>query len=168
MKKQFPLFALILIAIVLFSGCYTLSGISIDPTVKTFKVDLFENNANFIEPTYALDLTEGLKERIINNSRLVYADKNPDIEFVGTIVSFKNTSEAPQAGATAAINRLTVRVKIELIHHLNEEESWKKTMPARFSDYGQSELYTNVKDDLIEDINDQLLTDIFNEAFTNW
>ncbi len=151
------------------SNCsISLSGISIDPNIKTFNVERFENIADLLEPTLAIDLTEALKDRIRNSSRLEWSNKDPDIIFTGTITGFRITSEAPQAGATSAINQLTINLRIEYEEVNNDDKAWKKTF-SRFANFPGNSAFNTVKDPLIEEISEYLVQDIFNEAFAkNW
>ena len=70
MKGILKSIAIIFLAFFQWQCSISLSGISIDPNIDTFNVETFENNADLVEPTLALDLTEALKERIRNSSRL--------------------------------------------------------------------------------------------------
>ena len=146
----------------------SLSGISIDPNIDTFNVETFQNTSDLIEPTLALDLTEALKDRIRNSSRLDWNKKKPDIIFSGTITGYRISSEAPQAGATSAFNQLTINLRIEYEEVNNEDKSWKKTF-SRFAQFPANQDFNSVKDPLIEEITEYLIQDIFNEAFAkNW
>ena len=146
----------------------SLSGISIAPDVKTFHVELFENNADLVEPTLAITLTEALKDRIRNSSRLDWDKKKPDLIFYGTISTFTISSEAPQAGATTGFNQLRIGVNIEFEDTKNDKNSWKKRF-SRFANFGANQDFSAVKDQLIEEINEFIVQDIFNEAFAkNW
>jgi hypothetical protein len=86
------------------SGCYSFSGITIDPNVQTYKVNLYEDNTLDALPGLDQIFTEDLKEKIRTQSRLTYADQNPDVEFTGAIVDYRITSEAPQQGDRLTIN----------------------------------------------------------------
>ncbi|HMR43625.1 MAG TPA: LptE family protein [Saprospiraceae bacterium] len=150
------------------SGCYSLSGISIDPNSKTFFVNQFENRAAFIEPIFSIDLTERLKDRIRSSSRLFLSENNADLTFSGVISNFYISAEAPQAGAVPAFNRLNVSISVELESAKNEKENWKKTF-TRYVDFPNDQTFESVKTELMDEVIKQLVDDIFNEAFTkNW
>ena len=120
------------------------------------------------EPTLAINLTEALKDRIRNSSRLQWSNKEPDIIFTGVITNLRVSSEAPQAGATSAINQLTINVRIEYEDISNEDNNWKRTF-SRFANFPGNQDFNSVKDELIEEISEFLIQDIFNEAFAkNW
>ena len=164
MKK---LLTLVVSTCLLASGCYSFRGISIDPAVRTYYVGQFRNNAVNSPPTLEVTLTEDLKEKIRTESRLLLEETNPDIEFQGTVVDFRVTSEAPQPGETTAINRLTIVTAIEYIDNTNEDKGWKQNF-SFFFDFPSSTDLISIQDDAIRVISDQLMEDIFNKAFTDW
>lgn len=149
------------------SSCYSFSGISIDPSVQTYYVAQFKNNALNAPPILEQTVTEQLKEKIRTESRLTFNDTSPDIEFEGSIVDFRVTSEAPQPGESTAINRLTIITAVEYINNFNEEKGWKSNF-SFFFDFPSSQDLSQVQDQAIEVILDQMMEDIFNKAFTDW
>lgn len=156
-----------LLLAVIFSGCYSFSGITIDPNVKTYKVNLYDDKTQEALPGLDQIFTEGLKEKIRTQSRLIYADQNPDVEFTGSIVDYRITSEAPQQGETAAINRLTIKVLVDFKNYRNEEKNWKKNFDF-FFDFDSATDFTVVQDEAVDVILTQINEYIFNEAFNDW
>ena len=160
-------FAVLLLLISLLSGCYSFRGISIDRNVTTYYVENFKNNATSALPAMEQLFTENLKEKIRTDTRLIYNDETPDIEFKGTLVDFRISSEAPQPGELVAINRLTIVLAIEFINHLDEEKNWRNNF-SHFFDFSSSTDFAAVQDEAVEAIQLQLMEDIFNKAFTDW
>lgn len=159
--------AFLLLIPFLLNQCYSLRGISIDPNVKTYFVGQFKNNATNAPPTLHQNFTEALKEKIRTESRLIYADTDPDIEFKGAIVDFRVSSEAPQPGELTALNRLTITTAIEYIDHKDEKKGWKSNF-SFFYDFPSSQDLLSIQEDAISVISNQMMEDIFNKAFTNW
>lgn len=161
--------ALAALLIVIFSNCsVSLRSASIEPTIKTFHIELLENKSSFVEPTLALNLTEALKDYIRNNSRLDYNPNNPDIIFSGDISTYRISSEAPQAGATTGFNKLTIGLRIDYEDVNDENKNWKKTF-SRFENFSAEADFASVSDGLNTTISEYLAQDVFNEAFAkNW
>lgn len=154
------------------SGCgssngYSLKGISIPPDVGTYYVSQFNNNALNAPPTLAIEVTEALKEKIRRETRLILNETDPDIEFKGTVVDFRVTSEAPQPGEFSALNRLTIVTAVEYISNKNEEDGFKRNF-SFFFDFPADQDLAAVETEAITAILDQMMEDIFNVAFTNW
>ena len=161
---------LLLGSILLLQNCYSFRGISIDPTINTFYVAQFENRAPNATPTLAPDFTERLKDKIRNESRLIYTDTDPDVEFVGSISNYRVTSEAPQPGEQVSFNRLTIGVSVEYINNREPDEKKRVTKINKsfYSEFPSDQNLFDVQDELIQTITIQLVEDIFTAAFTNW
>ncbi len=163
------LFSTLLLTLLLIgqSACYSFKGISIDPTISTFYVTLFDNTTNDAPPTLGQDFTEVLRDKIRNESRLNLKDTDPDIDFTGSISSFRVSAEAPEPGQTTSFNRLTIAVSVEYINNRDEDNKWKRNF-SYFANFPANQNLLEVQDQLISTINDQIVEDIFNFAFTDW
>jgi hypothetical protein len=160
------LFFFLLIAIIA-PSCYTFSGISIGDNVKTYYVGRFKDNATNAPPTLAQTLTNALDQKVRTEARLVENNITPDIEFKGTLVDFRVTSEAPRPDETTALNRLTVTTAIEYVNNVETDKGWKKNF-SHFFDFPSSQDLSSVQDAAITEITDQIMEYIFNEAFQDW
>ena len=89
------------------------------------------------------------------------------MEFTGYISDYRVTVSAPQPGEEVAFNRLTIYVKVEYTDHKNEDNNWNKTFNF-FSEFPADQNLLDVQDDLHATIIEQLVSDIFSDAFTNW
>lgn len=154
------------IASLLFQGCYSFRGVSISPEVRTYYVEQFRSNAENAPPALEQTLTEALKEKIRTESRLIFTDVNPHVEFKGTIVDFRVTSEAPRPGELTAINRLTINVAIEFKNIVDKKE-WRNNF-SFFFDFPSTRDLASIQNEAILAISNQLMEDIFNKAFTDW
>lgn len=170
--KCIPFYLILFIASFANNGCnpsfgYSFKGISIPTDVKTFYVDLFENQDAEAVPTLPRDLTEKLKDKIRRESNLQYNDTDPDIEFSGAITRFQVTAEAPKADEQIGFNKLTIAVNINFTNNKNEKADWKQQFS--FDDFFEPDQnLLDVQDNLIDNITDELVDRIFNKAFTNW
>lgn len=149
------------------SGCYSFTGVSLDPGIQTYYVAPFRDNADNAPAAISTDFTEALKEKIRTQSRLTYTETDPDIEFQGAIVDYRITSEAPQPGERTSLNRLTIVTAVEYINHRSEEEGWKNNF-SFFFDFDSTTDFTSVEDEATRTISAQIMEDVFNKAFTDW
>jgi len=149
----------LLFTLAAFQGCYSLSGVSIGPDVNTYFVVQFRSNAANAPPTLEQTLTEALKEKIRTESRLVLDEIDPDVDFSGTVVDYRVTSEAPQPGELTAI--------VEYTNHREEGKNWRSNF-SFFFDFPSSQDLASVQNEAIQAITTQLVEDIFNKAFTDW
>ncbi len=153
---------------ILDSGCtFKLNGYSIPVEAKTFYVGNFKLTAPNAPITITQTFAESLKDKISKESSLKYSDKDPHLEFNGTIQRYDVTSVAPQPDETTAFNRLTITISVEYTDHLNPKNQWTKSF-SHFADFSSATNLLTVQDELIVTIFDQVLEDIFNQAFNNW
>ena len=158
---------LLLLLPLLGTGCYSLSGISIDPNAQTYYVEPFDLSVDEAPPNLPQTFSEALRERIRTNTPLKALEDGPDIKFSGSIVGWQVTSEAPEPGETTAFNRLTITVAVEYEDAIDPSRGWRRRFPF-FSNYSSEQNLLDIQDVLIEEITEQLIEDVFNAAFTNW
>lgn len=150
-------------------GCYSFRGISIDPNVNTFFIQNFEVSAASAPPTLAVTFTERLKDKIRNETRLTLKSTEPDIEFTGKVRDFRVVPVAPQPGQLVALNRLEIVLDVMYTDHKNEAKSWASSRPFQhFAEFPNDKDLLSIQDQLIRQIFDQVLEDIFNATFNDW
>ena len=164
MVKHIFIFAFICLFI---TGCYSFKGIAIPPDVNSYVVNNFLNNAPQAPGDINQRFSEALRAKIRNESRLIYNDVSPDIEFSGSITSFRLSPEAPQAGNTVALNKVEITVSVDFKNNVTDEKSWKKQF-SFFRTFPSDKDFISIQDGLINEIFKQLMENIFNEAFTGW
>jgi hypothetical protein len=148
------------------SGGYSFTGASIGEA-ETIRVHHFPNRASVVNPTLSNTFTEALKDKFVQQTDLNLTNSNADMEFEGEITSYRITPQAIQGNQTAALNRLTVSVKVKFINRTDESQNFETSFSA-YSEYESSKSLSNVETDLIEEIVEKLTEDIFNKAVVNW
>lgn len=162
------LFASLLAA--LFSACtitITMSGASIPENLNTFSVQYINNRAPLVNPDLSSTLTEKLKDRIQNESRLGLVNENGDVDFSGDITAYSTQPMAVKADAVSAQTRLTVTVKIRCRNAKDPQKDWEQSFSA-YQDYDSENNLADVEADLVDLIVDELTENIFNKAFADW
>ena len=161
----------ILLLIFVSSSCYSFRGISIPSEVYTFNVENFDNRALEATPGLAQLFTLALKDRIRNESRLKETSGNEvaDVEFSGFISKFETTPLAPKPDEQTALQQLKIYVKVEAKYKEDKfiENEFNQTFNFQV-EYPSDQNLLDIQDVLVEEIFEQITTDIFNKAFTNW
>ncbi|MBQ5634960.1 MAG: LptE family protein [Alistipes sp.] len=168
MKKIIAIFSAAVC--LLLTGCtvkYTLSGASIPPEAKTFSVAYFPNNAPLVAPILSATLTDELTQRFATRTRLVQVPEGGDFAFEGEIIGYTSTTSSVSSGDYAVQNRLTITVKVKFTNAIDDKLSYNKNFSA-YADYDSTRLLTEVEGELITEIVEQLVTDIFMSAAANW
>ncbi len=157
----------LLLALSVLSGCYSFKGTSIPPEAKTYVVLDFIKS----DPAAPIDIenrfSEALRDKIRNESRLKYSEIDPDIQFEGSISKYHIDYEAPDEGTTVDLGKLTITVKVEYQSNVIEKDKWNKTY-NKFRTYASNENLSDIEDELIDEIFDQITEAVFNDAFSSW
>lgn len=148
-------------------GFYSFSGTSIPQEVKTFSVSYFENNAPINSPLLSQTITEGLKQKFISETNLSIEERNGDFDFSGEITSFTVTPVSAQSTDNAQLNRLTIQIAVKLVCSSDDKISFEQTF-SNFQDFDATINFSDVENDLVEEISDMLIQSIFNKAAINW
>lgn len=176
MRRLISLFAIAIITTVslcVTSSCgykvtYNLSGGSIPPEAKTFSVAYFPNNAPMVAPTLSNVLTEGLRDKFSRQTRLQQVEEGGDFAFEGEITNYSSTTASVSSGDYALQNRLTITVKVSFQNAVDQTTSFNAKTFSSYADYDASQLLVDVQDQLIEEIVEDLVNDIYMAAAGNW
>lgn len=176
MRRLFSIFTIALITAVSLcftSSCgykvtYNLSGGSIPPEAKTFSVAYFPNNAPMVAPTLSNVLTEGLRDKFSRQTRLQQVEEGGDFAFEGEITNYTSTTASVSSGDYALMNRLTITVKVNFQNAVDQTTSFNAKTFSSYADYDASQLLVDVQDQLIEEIVEDLVNDIYMAAAGNW
>lgn len=158
------------IAVATLGGCtvkYSFTGASIPLDAKTVSVPYFPNNAPMVAPTLSSTLTSALQDKFASQTSLQVVDNGGDLAFEGEITNYTSTPAAVTAAETAAMNRLTITVKVKFTNIYEPQNNYNKTFSA-FAEYEATQLLQDVQEDLIGEITEQLVQEIFNAAVANW
>jgi hypothetical protein len=167
-KKSIRVFALPLLLCI--QGCaiqVTFDGASIPENVNTVSVQRFENRAAYVNPVLSQTFTEGLKDRIVNGSRLTLAEGTGDVDFSGEITGYDTEPLAIQADAISTETRLTVRMNVRYENFKDPEKSWDSSFSA-YRDFPSEQNITAIEGELVDEIVEELTENIFNKAFADW
>ena len=146
---------------------YSFTGASIDPEIKTFSVSYFPNNAPLVQPTLSQSFTDALKEILTSQTDLILVKSGGDLRFSGEITGYSTRPIAIQGNETAAMNRLSVTIKVQFENTFDDKQSFETNF-TRYQDYESSLSLSAVEGTLIDEINEQLVEDVFNKAVVNW
>lgn len=167
MRKTIYIGFVILLAFLSGCGMYSFSGASISPEVKTFSVQYFANRASLVQPTLSQAFTERIKDRFISQTSLRQVDRDGDIQFEGYISDYRAQPVAIQGTETAALNRLSISVLVKFTNTKDATQSFETTF-TRYADYDSQKSLAEVELTLIDEVNKQLVDDVFNKSVSNW
>lgn len=167
MKKINLLFYCLLFVLSGCTGGYSFTGASIAPDVKTISVQTFPNNASLVQPQLSQLLSDGIRDRFRTQTSLKLVDFDGDLSIRGEIVNYTTSPIAIQSDDKAAMNRLSIMIRVRFINSKDPKANFDQSF-TRYADYNSDLNLADVELTLINQINEELIDDIFNKAVVNW
>ena len=168
--RSIELFAIcfLLIAVCSFATCkYGFKDVSLPPEVKTFRVNYFDNRAEYKNPQLSPAVTEKLKQKIIGTTRLRQTNNDDAHYDISGYVSGYFTSTTGITGNTTSLNRLTATFHVIFKNTLDEKKNFEADVPYSV-DFDANLSLSQVEQARGEEIARNLTDAIFNKIFSNW
>jgi hypothetical protein len=161
------LLLLILPLLLQLSGCYSFTGASVPPHLKTIAIPLFDDQSGSGKPGLRELLTNKLLEKFRQDNSLSITDKaSADAILEGTITSVLDQPQVLVVGETVTKSRVTIIVKVTFQDLKMKKKMWDKQF-SQWADYtlggGNAEF-----DASISAVNEKLSEDILLEAVAGW
>jgi hypothetical protein len=83
-------------------------------------------------------------------------------------VGYTSTTASVSSNDYALQNRLTVTIRVRFTNLVDEKASFNNRTFSAYADYDSTKLLTEVEGELITQIVEQLVNDIFQAAAGNW
>ncbi|MEO6251918.1 MAG: LPS assembly lipoprotein LptE [Ferruginibacter sp.] len=168
--KRIFLFAycLLLIACFNFATCkYGFKDVSLPAEVKTFRVNYFENKADYKNPQLSPQLTEKLKQKIISTTRLQQTNGDDAHYDISGFVSQYFTSTTGITNNNTSLNRLTATFHLVFKNTLDETKNFEADVTYSI-DFDANLSLSQVEQSKGDEISKNLTDAIFNKIFSNW
>jgi len=149
-------------------GChYTLKDISIPAYVKTVRLTYIENKATYVNPQLSPQLTDKLRQKINNQTKLTLVqNENADYDISGTVTDY-SFSTAGISNNQTSTNRLSITVHIKMTDKHDEKRNIDADVNRTF-DFSASLSIPQAEAQLNESILRNLSDEIFNRIFSGW
>jgi outer membrane lipopolysaccharide assembly protein LptE/RlpB len=139
----------------------------IPPEVKTFRVNYLENKAEYVNTQLSPQLTEKLKQKIINTTRLRQTNNDDAHYDISGYVSNYTTSTISVTNNTSGGNRLNVGFHLIFKDNLDESKNFEADLSRSF-DFDANISLSQAEASLNNDIVKNIVDEIFNKIFSNW
>jgi hypothetical protein len=156
------------------SGCgvYRFNDVGTIPdSIKTVRVNFIENRAPYVNPQLSPNLTDRLKQKIVNQTRLSQTNSdNAHYDIKGTITDYSVSTSgvsSTNGRSQTSVNRLTVTVQITLTNQLSNQPPQDFTVSRSF-DFGANQSLQQAEAQLLDEMVRNLTDEIFNHIFSNW
>lgn len=139
---------------------------------KSIQIDFFENKSSLASSGASIQLTEGIRDIVLTQSKKELLAENGDWLVEGVISDYRISPISIQAGTdVAAQNRLTMTVsftweyKGELDENSANTEVEGKESASAFVDYDSQLNFASVEGELLNELVRQLSQDVYDKIF---
>jgi len=176
MTRHYFLFLLILIS---FSRCgiYSFTGANIPPEVETISIQTFYDEVGTGPPNLSQLFTEKIRDYYQQNTSLSIVPAEGDLQLEGSIVGYNLAPMAPRSQGSnnfedadiAALQRLTITVNVTYLSTVDETFDFEGQRFSFYLDYDpERQDFNSIEADLVDEIYDAIILDIFNATVANW
>ena len=155
----------------LFQGCkvsYKLNQAAIDyATTKTFTIETFSNRAAYQWAPMAPMLNTSLSARYNDQTKLTQVRRDGDLNLSGEITSYDQTNKSISADGYSSMVQLKMTVSVKYRNNKNHNEDFDKTFTAS-REYDASQQLSAVQEELVQQMIDDIVDQIFNASVANW
>ena len=177
MKSSKLLISAILLILVGTLGCghYGFSGASIDyNSTRTLSVTNFFNDSPGGLPNMGQLFTEKLKDYFQRNTKLELIPNNGDLQFEGSIVDYQVRPQAIVSSGDRNVSdqsglmRVTIFVEVGFSNQAKDSDNFQRRF-SFYADYDpQATTLNAIEGELVEEIFDQIIFDIFQASVAQW
>ncbi len=156
--------------VMVISSChvsYKTRDISIPPEIKTARVGYFDNRARFINPQLSPQITDKLRQKINNQTRLTLVQNdNADYDISGQITGYDVTTSGISS-QQASTNRLIVSIRLVFKNRVDQSKNFETTVSRNF-DFSANLSLDQAQAQLTPSIIQNMVDEIFNKIFSTW
>ena len=145
---------------------YSLKDVSIPADIKTVRVFYIENKARYINPQLSPKLSDKLRQKIINQTRLSQTNNDADFEISGYVSDY-SVSTSGISQKQVASNNLNVTVHVIFKNKKDEKKNFEADITRNFP-FSASKSLTQAETELNEQMITSLTDEICNRIFSNW
>ena len=167
-NKPFYLLGIILFAIISIQGTcrFSMKDVSIPADIKTVKVSYIDNKARYINPQLSPKLSDKLRQKIVNQTRLSQINGEADYEISGYISDY-SVSTSGISDRQVASNNLNVTVHLIFKNRKDEKKNFEADLTRNFP-FSATKSLSQAESELTDQVITSLTDEIFNRIFSNW
>lgn len=169
--KSLTGFCLIALALCLLTACsisYSFNGSSINyEKVKTISIEKFPIRCAYVWAPMESMYYNSLSDAYANKTKLRVLKRNGDMELSGEITEYSQLNKSISSDGYAAQTQLKMTVNVRFKNNANHAEDFEKTFSAT-AEYDSSQQLNAVQEELVQQMIDEIVDQIFNATVANW
>ena len=170
-RNIFKRAALLLSVAFLAAACsisYKFNGASIDYTkTKTIQIAQFPIRSAYVWTPMQSIFNNQLTDIYARQTKLQQVNRNGDLQLSGEIVEYSQFNKAVSADGYSAQTQLKMTVNVRFVNNANHDEDFEQRFSAT-TQYDSSQQLTAVQEELVTQMVEDIVDQIFNATVANW
>lgn len=162
---------ILLSLLMLLTACsvtYKFNGSSINyEKVKSISIDKFPIRSAYVWSPMESMFYNSITDEYAQKTKLEVLKRNGDLQLSGEIVEYSQTNKAIAADGFAAQTQLKVSVNVRFTNNSNHDEDFERRFSAT-AEYDSSQQLNAVQEELVQEMIDDIVDQIFNATVANW
>ncbi len=132
---------------------------------------MFRDQAELTAPAEPQLVTQKLRDAVSSQTNLGMVKNNGDLKFEECrITAYTNNPQGISGDGSDqnSLRRLSVTIVLNYVNRFDASKGFTDKAFTRYFDYPGTKTQSEVENEALEQINRQLVEDIFNAAFNNW
>lgn len=135
--------------------------------VKTVSIDKFPIRCAYVWSPMEGMFYNSLSDAYSNKTKLQVLQRNGDLQLTGEITEYSQLNKAISSDGFSAQTQLKMTVNVRFTNNSNHNEDFEKTFSST-AEFDSSQQLTAVQEELVQQMIDDIVDQIFNATVANW
>ena len=170
--KRLNIISVLAVSLCLLAACtvsYKFNGSSINyDKVKTISFENFPNrSATFVWGPMESMFNTALQDKYMQQTRLKQVRQNGDLQLSGEITNYDAYNKGVGSDGYSTMAELKMTVNVRFVNNTNHAEDFEQQFSAS-REYNSTQQLSAVQEDLVNQMIDEIVEQIFNATVANW
>ena len=170
--KRLNIISVLAVSLCLLAACtvsYKFNGSSINyDKVKSISFENFPNrSAAFVWGPMESMFNTALQDKYMQQTRLKQVRQNGDLQLSGEITNYDAYNKGVGSDGYSTMAELKMTVNVRFVNNTNHAEDFEQQFSAS-REYNSTQQLSAVQEDLVNQMIDEIVEQIFNATVANW
>lgn len=170
MRKALTHTALAL-SLTLLAACsvsYSFNGSSINyDIIHSISIDKFPIRSAYVWAPMESMFYSSLSDEFATKTKLEVLKRNADLQLSGEITEYSQTNKSISSEGYSAQTQLKMTVNVRFVNNTDHTQDFEQQFSAT-SEYDSSQQLASVQEELVQEMIDDIVDQIFNATVANW
>ena len=147
---------------------YKLNASSIDyNTVKTISIEPFVNHSLYQWAPMTSMFNESISDLYARQTNLKQVKSDGDLQISGEITGYDQTNKSISADGFSSMVQLKLTVKVRFVNNTDHKDDFDSQFSST-REYDSKQQLSAVQEELVQQMIDEILDQVFNATVANW